>query len=91
MRYLPSNHLDVRHIAASRVFTSMVSRCVMFSERSESVHTTAELFSQTTQVVIPTPGASASATGPLRQSKCMVLSGVLLLVLVFEDKVPTYN
>ena len=69
----------------------MVSRCIMFSERPESVHTTAELLSQTTQVVILASGASVSATGPLRQFKGVVLSRVLLLVLVFEDEVPAYN
>ena len=69
----------------------MVSRCIMFSKRSESVHTTAELLSQTTQMVILTPRASVSATGPLGQFKGVVLSGVLLLVLVFEDEVPAYN
>lgn len=65
----------------------------MFSKGSESVHTTVELLSQTTQMVILTSGASVSATrwATWGQFKCVVLSGVLLLVLVFEDEIPAYN
>jgi hypothetical protein len=65
----------------------------MFSEGSESVHTTTELLSQTTQVIIVTSRASVSATrlASRGQFKCVVFSGVLLLVLVFEDEVPAFD
>jgi hypothetical protein len=75
------------------MFTVTVSWRVMFSKRSESVHTTAELLSQAAQVVIMASGTSISTTrgDSWRKFKCVVLSRVLLLVLIFEDEVPVQS